>query len=151
DVLFFARTHPGVDVAAFRTALAGIVEAFDDGLGPKDKHSNLGPAIARVDALSDLFWHLQESQVSQRYIVRVKSEQDALRRAIFRVAHIQKMEFVPSVHVMVQTLVVASLFVLLFLKTSGAWESMLILVLVGYMFIYSLVLIGHLDQPFRDG
>jgi hypothetical protein len=28
---------------------------------------------------------------------------------------------------------------------------MLILVFVGYMFIYSLVLIGHLDQPFREG
>jgi len=28
---------------------------------------------------------------------------------------------------------------------------MLILIFVGYMFIYSLVLIGHLDQPFREG
>jgi len=47
--------------------------------------------------------------------------------------------------------VLASLFVLLFLKTTGAWESMLILIFVGYMFIYALVLIGHLDQPFREG
>jgi hypothetical protein len=151
DVLFFSRGRPGVDVAAFRTALADIVVAFDEGLGVKGAHSALAPAIARVDALTALFLHLQDLDVSERYIVRLKGEQDSLRRAIFRVAHIQKMEFVPSVHVLVQTLVVASLFILLFLKTTGAWESMLILVFVGYMFIYSLVLIGHLDQPFREG
>ena len=151
DVLFFARRQPGVDVAAFRAALAAIVEAFDEGLGVRGAHSNLAPAIARVDALSPLFAQLQDLDVSERYIVRLKGQQDHLRHAIFRVAHIQKMEFVPSVHVLVQTLVVASLFVLLFLRTSGAWESMLILVFVGYMFVYSLVLIGHLDQPFREG
>jgi hypothetical protein len=151
DVLTFSRSRSGVDVAAFRTALAGIVEAFDEGLGLKGAHSDLAAAIARVDALSTLFADLQDLDVAERFIVRLKSEQDTLRRSIFRVAYIQKMEFIPSVHVLVQTLVVATLFVLLFLKTTGAWESMLILVLVGYMFIYSLLLIGHLDQPFREG
>ena len=87
----------------------------------------------------------------KRYLVRLKSAQDTLRRCMFRIAYIQKMQFVPSVHVLVQSLVIASLFMLLFLKTSGAWESMLIFVFVGYMFVYSLHLIGLLDQPFRQG
>ena len=94
---------------------------------------------------------LQDLDTSERFLVSLKGEQDKLRRAIFRVAHIQKMEFVPSVHVLVQTIVIASLFVLLFLKTQDAWESLLILVFVGYLFVYSLMLIGHLDQPFREG
>jgi hypothetical protein len=151
DVLSFSLSEPSVDMPALRTALANIVEAFDEGLGLKGAHSNLAPAVARVDELSPLFWRLQQLNLSERFIVRLKGEQDTLRRSIFRVAYIQKMEFVPSVHVLVQTLVLASLFVLLFLKTTGAWESMLILIFVGYMFIYSLVLIGHLDQPFREG
>jgi hypothetical protein len=151
DALTFSRTHPGVDIAAFRAALANIVEAFDRGLGLSGAHSDLAAAISQVDALSPLISQLQDLDVSERYIVRLKGEQDTLRRLIFRVAYIQKMQFVPSVHVLVTTLVLASLFVLLFLKTTGAWESMLILVFVGYMFIYSLLLIGHLDQPFREG
>ena len=151
DVLNFSLSQPAVDMAAFRTTLVNIVEAFDEGLGIKGAHSDLAAAVARVDELSPLFTQLQNLGLSERFIVRLKTEQDTLRRSIFRVAYIQKMEFVPSVHVMVQTLVVAILFVLLFLKTAGAWESMLILVFVGYMFIYSLVLIGHLDQPFREG
>jgi hypothetical protein len=151
DVLFLARRQPKVDVAGFRAALTGIVRAFDEGLGLKNGHRNLGPAIARVDGLSALFADLQDLDVSERYIVRLKGGQDTLRHAFLRVAHIQKMEFVPSVHVLVQTLVGASLFVLLFLRTSDTWESMLILIFVGYMFVYSLMLISELDEPFREG
>jgi hypothetical protein len=151
DVLNFSLSQPAVDMAAFRTLLVDIVEAFDEGLGLSGAHSDLAAAVAQVDRLSPLFTQLQDLGLSERFVVRLKTEQDTLRRTFFRVAYIQKMEFVPSVHVLVQTLVVASLFVLLFLKTAGAWESMLILVFVGYMFIYALVLIGHLDQPFREG
>ncbi|MFI4933800.1 MAG: hypothetical protein ACHP7N_04225 [Caulobacterales bacterium] len=151
DVLNFAATTPAVDMAALRQALVGVVEAFERGLSVADAHSNLSQAVARVDDLSPYFARLQSLEMSERYVVRLKSAQDTLRRCMFRIAYIQRMEFVPSVHVLVQTLVLASLFVLLFLKTSGAWESMLIFVFVGYMFVYSLYLIGHLDQPFREG
>jgi hypothetical protein len=151
DVLFFARRQPSVDVAAFRRVLREIVETFDEGLGLKGAHKRLDGAIRRVDALSDLFMDLEDVGVPERFIVRLKGEQDTLRKAIFRVAHIQTMEFLPSAHVLVQTLVLASVGVLLFLRTPEAWESMMILLLVGYMFIYSLMLIGHIDQPFRGG
>lgn len=151
DVVQFSCSEPSVDVAGFRTALAEIVEAFDEGLGMRGGHRDLAVAIGKVDALSPLFAQLQDRGVSERYIVRLKGHQDTVRRLILRVAYIQKMEFIPSAHVLVQTLVVASLFVLLFVKTAGAWESMLILILVGYMFVYCLMLIGHLDQPFRAG
>jgi hypothetical protein len=151
DIVHLSRSQPGVDATVFRHALAGIVEAFDEGLDVQHRHRDLSAAISKVDALSPLFSRLQDLGVSERYIVRLKGHQDTIRRLILRVAYIQKMEFIPSAHVLVQTLVVASLFVLLFVKTDGAWESMLILVLVGYMFVYCLMLIGHLDQPFRAG
>jgi len=151
DVLNFALTNPKVDLARLRAALAGIVEALEEGLGQKAAHADLGAAVLRVDALSPFFTELQRLELSERYVVRLRAAQDTLRRCLFRIAYIQKIQFVPSVHVLVQTLVLASLFVLLFLKTMGAWESMLIVVFVGYMFVYSLYLIGHLDQPFREG
>jgi hypothetical protein len=151
DVILVARRQPAVDLPAFRAVLAGIVQAFDDGLSLKSAHKRLDDAVRRVEALSGLYMELEDLGVHERFIVRLKEGQDTLRRAVFRVAHIQNMEFLPSAHVLVQTLVCASLSVLLFLKTPGAWESMLVLLLVGYMFIYSLMLIGHIDQPFRRG
>jgi hypothetical protein len=151
DVLNFSRAVAGVDMPGLRAALTAIVEAFEGGVGVTSHHSDLSAAVARVDDLSPIFNRLEQLELSERYVVRLKDAQDVLRKCLFRIHYIQRMEFVPSVHVLVQTLVLASLFVLLFLKTAGAWESMLILVFVGYMFIYSLLLIGHLDQPFREG
>jgi len=151
DVVNFAAQKPSVDLDVFRKALVGVVEAFERGVGMESHHKALEAAEAKVDGLSPLFAQLQALDMSERYLVRLKSAQDTLRRSIYRIDYIQKIQFVPSVHILVRSLVVASLFVLLFLKTSGAWEAMLIFLFVGYMFVYSLHLISLLDQPFRQG
>ena len=151
DVLGFSRTTPGVDLARLKKALLDIVEALETSLGPQGHHADLHTVIARVDELSDFFAELERLKMSERYIVRLRTAQDTLRRSLYRIAYIQRMQFLPSVHVLVQTLVLASLFVLLFLKTSGSLESVLVLLFVGYMFVYALYLIEHLDQPFRTG
>jgi hypothetical protein len=151
DVLDFADGTPGVDLTHLRGVLVDIVEAFETSLGMKGHHADLSAVIGRVDALSPFFAGLERLKMSERYVVRLRSAQDTLRRCMFRISYVQKMQFLPSVHVLVQSLVIASLFVLLFLKTSGSYESVLVLVFVGYMFIYALYLIEHLDQPFRTG
>jgi hypothetical protein len=151
DVLSFARTTPGVDLKRLRDVLKDIVATLETSLGPTGHHADLHTVIARVDDLSAYFQELEELKMSERYIVRLRTAQDTLRRCLYRIAYVQRMQFLPSVHVLVQTLVLASLFVLLFLKTSGSLESVLVLLFVGYMFVYALYLIEHLDQPFRTG
>ena len=151
DVLNFAAQAPGVDLEHLRGILIDIVEALETSLGLKGHHADLSAAIARVDALSPFFAELERLKMSERYVVRLRGAQDTLRRRLFRISYVQRMTFLPSVHVLVQSLVAASLFVLLFLKTSGSYESVLVLVFVSYMFVYALYLIEHLDQPFRTG
>ncbi|WP_345894335.1 hypothetical protein [Lichenifustis flavocetrariae] len=63
----------------------------------------------------------------------------------------QRIQFVPSVHILVQTLVVAIILLLLFLRTEGSPESALIFGAISYMFTYALYLIDTLEQPFRKG
>jgi hypothetical protein len=84
-------------------------------------------------------------------MVRLRNNQDILRKNLFRMYYMQRMQFVPSVHVLVQTLVVESLFLLLFLRTENAAEPALIFGLVGCLFVYALFLIQILEQPFRKG
>jgi hypothetical protein len=147
----FALASPGVDLAGLRRLLAEIVSAFETCLGTNSAHSDLQAVIAQVDSLSAFFTTFEQLEMSQRYIVRLRHAQDGLRRCLFRVSYMQRMQFVPSVHILVQTLVLACLFLLLFLKTSGSYEPVLILGFVGYLFIYLLSLIRNLEQPFRKG
>ncbi len=85
------------------------------------------------------------------YVVRLRAEQNTLRRALFRIYHIEKIKFVPSVHVLVQTLVAAVIILLLLLETEGSPASALIFGAISYMFIYALNLIDTLEHPYRKG
>ena len=151
DVVDFAAWTPGVDLERLRAVLVDVVEAFQTSVGLKGHHADLSAVIARVDALSSFFSELERLKMSERYVVRLRSAQDTLRKCMFRISYVQRMQFLPSVHVLVQSLVGASLFVLVFLRTAGSYESLLVLVFVSYMFVYALYLIEHLDQPFRTG
>jgi len=70
-------------------------------------------------------------------------------RLFINVVAMMKMQFLPSVHVLIQTLVVATIFLLLFLQTEGSTGSAFVFGFVSYMVIYALNLINVLEQPFR--
>ena len=151
DLFYFTQKTPGIDVDRLRSILSAIVVALEEGLGAKGGHSDLSAAIARIDELSPIFAQTDVLGAAAPFLVRLRSEQDILRRSVYRMSHIQKLQFVPSVHVLVQTLVLATLLLLLFLKTEGTFESAVIFGFVSYMFVYALYLIDTLEQPFRKG
>ena len=68
-----------------------------------------------------------------------------------RVHYIQKIEFVPSVEVLIQTLVCAVVFMLLCLKTDGSYGTAFLFGFVSYLFVYSMHLIAVFQKPYRQG
>jgi hypothetical protein len=151
DAHAFLRARPDFDLAPLRAVLVKIVAEFEACLGVGHAKDDLAPALACVDALSERFAELEAAQMSERYIVRLRMAQDGLRRAFFRVAYIQRMQFVPSVHWMVRAQVACCLFVMLFIRTAGPAEGAMIVGSVSFMFIYAIFLIRHLEKPFRKG
>lgn len=151
DVTCFGAGNGQVDVGALRSILLKIVVTLNNGLGHKGGHADMRPVLYEIDKLPTLFSELEKLGLPPNFVVRLRSSQDALRRSVFRIYHIQKMQFVPSIHILVQTLVAAIMVLLLFLKTEGSPESALIFGFVAYMFVYALYLISMLEQPFRKG
>jgi hypothetical protein len=149
DATSFALRTPNVDMDGLRKILAGIVIALENGLDAKHGHSGLQGAIAEVDRLSAAFAQMEQLGMSPNFVVRLRSEQDILRKCVYRIYYVQKMQFLPSVHVLIQTLVVATIFLLLFLQTEGSNGSAFVFGFVSYMFIYALHLIKVLERPFR--
>src|SRR5262245_42018236 len=149
DAEAFARRTPNVDMDGVKHILTNFVIALEDGLGTKGNHSALAGAIAELDRLSAVFVQLEQLGMSPNFIVRLRSEQDVLRKCVYRIYYVQRMQFLPSVHVLIQTLVVATIFLLLFLQTEGSNGSAFVFGFVSYMFIYALHLIKVLEQPFR--
>jgi hypothetical protein len=150
DCVSFARRNKDYDPRAVRAQLLHIVECLPSKLNARGDQ-NLAGVIKHVDALTDEFCILEELDMPPNYIVRLRAEQGIVRRALFRMYHMQRIQFVPSVHVLVQSLVVAVVSLLLFLKTEGSPESALIFGAISYMFVYVLYLAATLEQPFRKG
>ena len=151
DIVDFARTRPDVDLLRIRGFLVEFVNVFAACLGRAHAHSDLAAAIVKNDALGDILAEMDTLGMSSRYIVRLRSAHDVLRHALYRISYIQRMEFAPSVHVMVHTLVVSCLMLMLLLKTGPLAEGSLVVGFVSYMFIYALFLIHLLEKPFRKG
>lgn len=130
-----------------RLALVGFVESL---LAAFDSHSGhrFTPTADAIDNILSCISQMERTGLPPNYVARLKSDISVLRKCIFRMHHIQRIQFVPSVHVLVKSLVFAILFLLLFLKTEGSPESALIFGAISYMFIYALHLISTLEQPF---
>ena len=151
DVAGFAAGQHGDDVDKLRVVLLEILTSIRTGMEHESGHSDMKPALAAVDALSPVFRSVEGLGMPANYVVRLRGLQDNVRRGVLRIYHIQAMQFVPSIHILVQTLVGTVIVLLLFLKTEGSPESAMIFGFVAYMFVYALHLISMLEQPFRKG
>lgn len=116
-------------------------------MGHARHHRELVPALRSVDELGPVLATLEPRGMPANFVVRLRGSQDLLRRSILRIYQIQRVAFVPSVHVLVQTLVV----MMMLLKTEGDPASAILFGFVSYMFVYVLYLIRLLEQPFAKG
>jgi len=151
DVESFAHQESRVDMARLRAELLDILSALERGLEPEGHHAHLEDAIARVDALLPFISELSKLGLPPNAIVRIRASLDALRRSLYRISYIQKIDFVPSVSILIRTLVAAVLFLLVCLKTDGSVGEAMIFGFVSYLFVFALHLIAVFEQPFRQG
>jgi len=149
DAVCFSAKCPDFKIAPLRTILLHILATLEKGLGHAGDHHDLQPVIAKIDKLAPIFAQMDALGMPANFVVRLRGQQDQLRRSIFRIYHIQSRQFVPSVYILVKTLVAATVLLLLFLKTDGSPGDNLIVGFISYLFIYALFLIGTLERPFR--
>jgi hypothetical protein len=151
DIACYAATQKDYNLGGVKLLLANIGRSLRRGLTYEADHGDLRPTLGHIDTLSAVFGDLDQRGMPANFVTRLRGAQDTLRRCVFRIYHIQKTQFVPSIHILVYTLVGSIIFLLLFLETEGSPESALMFGFVSYMFIYALHLIQMLEKPFRKG
>jgi hypothetical protein len=151
DVVSFSRQTEGVRVYEMREIVLSIVASLEKGLGDRADHAHLGAAIAETDRLVPFILDLERLGMSQNFIVRMRGALDTLRKCVYRTYYIQKIEFLPSVHVLIQTLALAVIALLMLLKTDGSIGSAMIFGFASFLFVFALHLISVFEQPFRPG
>lgn len=151
DLESFASINAEFDLAGCRRILLATIDKLRSGLGHARDHKDIPPILAEIGKLTPIFGRLESMGMTANFVVRLRTTQDVLRRSMLRIYQIQRVEFVPSVHVLVQTLVFSIVVMMLFLKTEGDPASAIMFGFISYMFVYALYLVRLLEQPFAKG
>lgn len=151
DLESFAVINKDFDLMASRRILIDTIDKLRTGLGHASDHKDIPPVLEEIGKLTPIFGRLEGMGMAANFVFRLRTTQDVIRRAVLRIYQIQRVEFVPSVHVLVQTLVAVIVMMMLFLKTEGDPASAIMFGFISYMFVYALYLVRLLEQPFAKG
>ena len=88
-------------------------------------------------------------EVIATYISRLRGEQSAIRKAVLRVYHIQKTEFVPSAYMLIWTILFVAVGMLTFTISESDTESYVLLGAIYFLLLYLARLLRILDTPFQ--
>ena len=135
------------DMAAARARMIAVVTSLRADI----TSGNTRECQAAIEDLSPTLEELENSDVPANYIVRLRSEQAALRKAALRVYHIQREEFLPSAKAMITSVVAIIMLILLLTDVGGLVESLVTVGFLGFFFVYLLRLLNVIDKPFNAG
>jgi hypothetical protein len=135
------------DMALLRQRLIAVVTALRADIDA----GNTRECQQAVEDLSASFLELEDTDVPANYIVRLRQEKSGLRKAVLRVYHIQREEFLPSAYAMIVSLVVIILAVVLFTDFEGTAQSLVTVGFLSFFFVYLLRLLRVIDKPFKVG
>jgi hypothetical protein len=89
-----------------------------------------------------------ESQTQANFIVRLKQEQNSIRKMINRIHTIRETSFLGTGYAIVEIITSVLLFGLVFVKIDPFYESVFFVSFVSFILIYMIYFIKDLDNPF---
>ena len=101
----------------------------------------------QITALNDYFLAF-EPLTQANFIVRMKQEQNNLRRIITRIHTIRETSFNPSGYAIAEIITGLLCFGLIFTRIDPYYESLFFVAFVSFILIYMVMLITDLDNPF---
>ncbi|KAJ8137071.1 hypothetical protein OY671_009716, partial [Metschnikowia pulcherrima] len=103
--------------AGCRRISSATIDKSPSGSGHARDHKDIPPVLAEIGKLTPIFGRLESMGMTANLVVRSRTTQDVSRRSMSRIYQIQRVEFVPSVHVSVQTSVFSIVAMMMFSKT----------------------------------
>ncbi len=133
-----------------KISILSFIKEFEDGLSHMKDHSHIECALKEIKNFDVIFDDMERQGVPPNYMTRIKTEQSNLKKILLRVYHIQKTKFVPSVVLLVDSMIVLVVGLLLFVKTDW-YIGFIELAIISFILLYSRKLIIILEKPFRKG
>jgi len=104
--------------------------------------------LKKISMMNHFFIELDREGVQANYIIKLKNEQNSLRKMILRIDTIRATEFVGSAYAIVEAMGFLITIGLIIIKIEPFYASLFFTLLVTFLISYMFLLIKDLDNPF---
>lgn len=104
--------------------------------------------LKKISAMNDYFVEFEKEGVQAGFIIKMKNEQNNLRKIILRIHTIRDTDFIASAYAIVEALGFAIALGMILIKIEPFYESLFFTILVTFLISYMFFLIKDLDNPF---
>jgi hypothetical protein len=122
-----------------------FVNTLEDWFYKKERTSSI---LNKISMMNDYFVEFDKEGVQANYIIKMKNEQNSLRKMIMRIDTIRDTEFVGSAYAIVEAMGFLVAFGLIVIKIEPFYASLFLTSLVTFLIFYMFLLIKDLDNPF---
>lgn len=112
------------------------------------KRIKIKVVLDKLSSMNDYFIALDKEGIQANYIIKMKNEQNNIRRMIMRIDTIRDTEFVGSAYAIVEAMGFLTVFGLLIMRIEPFYASLFLTLLITFLISYMFLLIKDLDNPF---
>ena len=122
-----------------------LIHSLIDWFYKKERTQSL---LKKISGMNDYFIGFDKEGVQANYIIKLKNEQNSIRKMILRIDTIRDTEFVGSAYAIVEAMGFLVAFGLIVIKIEPFYASLFLTLLVTFLILYMFILIRDLDNPF---
>lgn len=112
------------------------------------KEAKIKVLLDKLSSMNDYFIELDKEGIQANYIIKMKNEQNNIRKIIMRIDTIRDTEFIGSAYAIVEAMGFLTVFGLLIIKIEPYYASLFLTLLITFLITYMFLLIKDLDNPF---
>jgi len=107
--------------------------------------------LDKINLMNDFFIELDKEGIAPPYIVKMKNEQNSIRKMILRIDTVRDTDFIGSAYAIVEAMGFLTALGLIIMKIEPFYASLFFTLLVTFLISYMVFLIRDLDNPFDYG
>jgi hypothetical protein len=107
--------------------------------------------LKMVSQMNDYFVEFDKEGVQANYIIKLKNEQNNIRKMVLRIHTVRDTNFISSAYAIVEAMGFLTAFGLIIIKIEPFYASLFFTLLVTFLISYMVFLIRDLDNPFDYG
>lgn len=144
ETLIIYKNKKSMEAKNFLNKLSEFSKALIDWFYKKERTDGI---MKKLLSFNDDFLNF-ETQTQANFIVRMKQEQNSIRKMINRIHTIRETSFLGSGYAIAEIITFILVIGLIFIKMDPFYESMFFVSFVSFILIYMIFFIKDLDNPF---